>query len=88
MFYQYIFFDKNPWIIKVVEVIFPRKHHAYCLRHLVDNFVRQLHILCYMFVFVFLQHSFNPLASIHMNMLFLSTICFLWLGDAKISEEQ
>lgn len=42
-FDEYIFFsDRHPGIVKDVELIFPSIRHAYCLRHLVDNFVKQI----------------------------------------------
>ncbi|XP_073130833.1 uncharacterized protein [Henckelia pumila] len=43
VFENFTFFsDRHPSIIKVVKLLFSRSHHAYCLRHLVDNFVEQV----------------------------------------------
>ncbi|XP_073121555.1 uncharacterized protein [Henckelia pumila] len=42
-FDEFTFFsDRNPSIIKAVNQLFPGSGHAYCLRHLVDNFVKQV----------------------------------------------
>ncbi|XP_073138459.1 uncharacterized protein [Henckelia pumila] len=49
IFHQYIpfdeftiFSDRHHSIIKAVNHLFPESGHAYCLRHLVDNFVKQV----------------------------------------------
>ncbi|XP_073121943.1 uncharacterized protein [Henckelia pumila] len=34
--------DRHPSIIKDVKLLFSGIHHAFCLRHLVDNFVKQV----------------------------------------------
>ncbi|XP_073131642.1 uncharacterized protein [Henckelia pumila] len=36
------FLERHPSIIKAVNQVFVGSHHAYCLRHLVDNFVKQV----------------------------------------------
>ncbi|XP_073129999.1 uncharacterized protein [Henckelia pumila] len=42
-FDEFTFFsDRHPSIIKAVNQLFPGSSYAYCLRHLVDNFVKQV----------------------------------------------
>ncbi|XP_073122054.1 uncharacterized protein [Henckelia pumila] len=42
-FDEFTFFsDRYPSIIKAVNQVFVGSHHAYCLRHIVDNFVKQI----------------------------------------------